>query len=381
MPQPSVVIAPDSFKGTLTAADVAEAIADGWREIRPDDHLLLLPQADGGEGTLDAIRAAHPDAITHTLDNATGPDSRAVCGHWLELDDATAVVEMAQVSGLPMMATPDALGATSAGVGELIGAALDHGCRRVLVGLGGSASTDGGAGALAALGLELLDAQGHALAPGGGALVDLRSIRGTARRPEELILLTDVTAPLLGDQGAATIFGPQKGAAPDQIDQLEAGLVRWSELLGGPTDRPGMGAAGGIGYGLAQALGGRIVPGAAYLSELSGLDQAVTAADVVISGEGRFDDTSLTGKVVGHVLDLAAASGAQRAVIAGQVAVSPLDASQTGASQTESGTASPPLWTRALVDLAGSVEAAIADPRRWLRQAGREAAHNLPTRQ
>lgn len=360
MAKQSVVIAPDSFKGSLSAAEVAAAIAEGWHQVRPEDGLQLLPQADGGEGTLEAIRAARTDAQEHWVDGITGPDGRPVRGCWLEIGSGTAVIEMAQVSGLPLMAAPDALGATSAGVGELTMAALDEGCGTVIIGLGGSASTDGGAGALAALGLALLDADGQSLPAGGGALTRLASLDGAPRKPEELILLTDVTAPLLGDRGAAAVFGPQKGAGPQEISTLEDGLRRWSTLLGGPTDRPGMGAAGGIGYGLAQAIGGRIVPGAPYVSELSGLDRALTTADVIISGEGRFDSTSLTGKVVGHALDLASGERVQKIVIAGQVATS-VDG----------------VWSRALVDLAGSTEAAIADPERWLVQAGRDAAINL----
>ena len=356
----SVVIAPDSFKGTLSAAHVSDAIADGWREVRPHDDLHLLPQADGGEGTLDAVRAARPDARPHEVDEITGPDGRLVRGCWLELDKTTAVIEMAQVSGLPMMESPDPLGATSTGVGQLVAAALDHGCRTVIIGLGGSASTDGGAGALSALGLRLLDTQGRQLPVGGGALRTLSSLEGRPRRPEELILLTDVTAPLLGDQGAAAVFGPQKGAGRDDITVLEAGLRRWSDLLGGPNDLAGMGAAGGIGYGLARGLGGRIVPGAPYVSDVSGLTRAVKTADVIISGEGRFDATSLGGKVVGHALELASATSARRMVVAGQVATSVAD-----------------VWSRALVDLAGSAAAAMADPRRWLIQAGRDAAAHL----
>nr|WP_204920576.1 glycerate kinase [Microlunatus panaciterrae] len=356
----SVVIAPDSFKGSLSAAEVAAALAEGWLEVRPSDRVRLLPQADGGEGTLDAIEAARPDSRRHWLDGATGPDGRAVRGCWLELDDSTAVVELAQVSGLPLMAEPDALAATTTGVGELVAAALDHGCRTVLVGLGGSASTDGGAGALAALGLRLLDPDERPIGAGGAALMSLASVRGEARRPAELTLLTDVTAPLLGPAGAAAVFGPQKGATPDQIVRLEAGLARLAGLLGGRTDLPGMGAAGGIGYGLVQALGGRIEAGAPYISRLSGLDEAVADADVVLSGEGRFDPTSLTGKVVGHTLGLAAAAGARRGVVAGQVATQLDD-----------------VWTQALVDLAGSTEAAMAEPRRWLVEAGRRAAAAL----
>ena len=353
----SVIIAPDSFKGSLDAAAAADAVAEGWRRVRPDDQVTAIPQADGGEGTLDAVSAAQPEAVRHVVAKVTGPDGRAVRGEWLELGDGTAIVEMAQMSGLPLMAAPDPMGATSKGLGEVIAAALDHGAARVIVGLGGSASTDGGAGALSALGLELLDHEGRGLPLGGAALTRLGSIRGGPRRPDELVLLSDVHAPLLGTTGAARIFGPQKGASEEQIAQLEAGLGRFAELLGGANDLPGMGAAGGVGYGLGVGLGGTIKPGAPYLSALSGFDVQVAAADVVISGEGRFDQTSLGGKVVGHILGLAKTHKARRAVIVGQVALD-----------------HPDIWAQSLAGLSGSVEAAIAEPRRWLVEAGATAA-------
>lgn len=360
MSQLAVVIAPDSFKGSLDAAAVAAAIAEGWRQHRGHDELTLLPQADGGEGTVDAVAAARPGSVRHWVDAVVGPDLRSVRACWLELPDATAVVELAQSSGLPLMAHLDPLGATTLGLGQLIDAALDHGARRVLVGLGGSASTDGGSGALSALGMSLLDADGHLLPPGGASLARLSAVRGTPRAPAELFLLTDVSSPLLGPGGAAHVFGPQKGASPAQVEVLEQALARFADVLGGPHDQPGMGAAGGCGYGLAAGLGGTIVGGAAYLSELTGYDDVVTTADVVLSGEGRFDATSLSGKVVGHVLELATRPEVRRGVIAGQVAVDV-----------------PGLWTQSLLELAGSVPAAMAEPTRWLVEAGRIAAARL----
>lgn len=360
MTERSVVIAPDSFKGSLAAADVAAAIAQGWREVRAGDSLVLLPQADGGEGTMDAVEATQTRSTRHWVDGVTGPDGRPVRGCWLELADGTAVTELAQMSGLPLMQAPDPLNATSFGLGQVIDDAVSHGVKHLIVGLGGSASTDGAAGALVALGLELLDVSGRPLPTGGSALDRLASIRGAVRRPERLTILTDVTSPLLGPTGAAAVFGPQKGALPAEVAVLDAALARLAAVLGGPTDLPGMGAAGGCGYGLVTGLGGTLVPGAAYISRLTGYDDAVRSADVVISGEGRFDSTSLQGKVVGHVLGLAARHGARRAVVAGQVAVRPGD-----------------LWTESLVGLAGAVPAAMADPHRWLVEAGRRAAAAL----
>jgi glycerate kinase len=251
----------------------------------------------------------------------------------------------------------DPLGAGTYGLGQLINAALDSGMQTVIVGAGGSASTDGGAGMLAALGLKLLDGTGAPIPPGGGGLAHLAAITGRARRPARMIMLSDVDAPLLGDRGAAAVFGPQKGADSEQVARLDANLDRFARLLGGPTDRPGMGAAGGLGYGMVAGLGAEIRPGAPYLAELAGLENALEQADLVIGGEGRFDQTSLGGKVVGHVLDRARIHGVPAMVVAGQL-----------------GLRLPELPAVGLSDLAGSVQAALADPHAWLVRAGARAA-------
>jgi len=361
----TVVIAPDSFKGTLSALEAAEAIADGWRAVRPDDELVLVPQADGGEGTLDAIEAAVPGSVRRTAGAVTGPDGRPTPAGWLELPDGTAVVELAQSSGLPLQRTPDALRATTRGLGEVIRAALDAGATSLVIALGGSASTDGGAGALSALGLVLLDEQGELVPDGGAALAGIVDVRFDELLPPPaggVVLLTDVTAPLLGPAGAAAVFGPQKGASPAQVERLEAALAHFADLLGGARDEPGSGAAGGTGYGFATVWGASIVPGADRLAELSGLRAAVARADVLLTGEGRFDDQSRSGKVVGHLLALAAQDGVVAGVIAGQVA------DGTG------------VWTASLADLAGSVDGAIAAPAVWLRAAGSQAARELSPR-
>lgn len=354
-----MVIAPDSFKGSATAAEVAAAIAAGWRTVRDQDRLVLLPLADGGEGTVAAVAAARPDGVLHPVGGLTGPDGRPVTASWLELDGDTAVIEMAAVSGLPLMAQLDPLAATTYGLGQLINAALDAGMRTVIVGAGGSATTDGGAGMLAALGLQLLDADGRPVPPGGGGLGRLASVSGRPRRPELTIMLSDVDAPLLGDRGAAAVFGPQKGARPAQVRALDANLARFARLLGGRTDQPGMGAAGGLGYGLVAGLGASIRPGAPYLAELAGLDRELERSDLVIGGEGRFDRTSLGGKVVGHVLQRARAHGVPGLVIAGQLALRLPDVPGIG-----------------LTDLAGSVPAALADPTGWLVRSGARAARS-----
>lgn len=337
-----VVIAPDSFKGSISATDAAHAIAEGWRSIRPGDEILELPQADGGEGTLDAIATALPEALTRRVENVTGPDGRHVDATWLLLPDGTAVVELAQSSGIALMPQLDALTATTRGLGEVIAAALDAGARALVIGLGSSASTDGGAGALEAL--------GDRPAPPGG-----------------VTLLTDVTAPLLGPHGAAAVFGPQKGATPADVEALEERMRVWAARFpDADPATPGAGAAGGTAFGFLAAWGARIVPGAAEIADLTGLTAALDGADVLLTGEGRFDATSLTGKVVGHAFRAAQAAGVARVIaIAGQVAIEPPVLGRTATT------------SRSLSTLAGSTEAALADPATWLRRAGAEAAAQL----
>jgi len=245
----------------------------------------------------------------------------------------------------------------------VLGRALDTGASRILAGLGGSAATDGGTGALAALGARFLDAAGQPLPPGGGALAALARADLSRLRPPPargVTCLTDVTAPLLGPRGAAAVFGPQKGADRAQTARLEAGLARLAGLLGGDSAAPGAGAAGGTGYGLATAWGAVLVPGAAELSRLAGLDRALASADLVITGEGRFDATSLTGKTCGTVIAAAAAAGVPVALVAGQI---------TGAAP---GTAR----VVTLAALAGGAAAARASPQRWLRRAARQLAQD-----
>ncbi len=359
-----VVIAPDSFKGSVDAAAAAEAIGSGWRAARPSDRVTLMPQADGGEGTLDAIATAVPDSRLHDAGPVTGPDGRPVEGHWLELLDGTAVVELAVTSGLPLMSRLDPLGATTRGMGEVIAAALDSGATALVIALGGSASTDGGSGALRALGLDLLDAEGRPLPDGGGALARLARVDVARMRHAPsggVRVLSDVTAPLLGPAGAAAVFGPQKGASGDQVAELDAALARWASLLGGMPTEQGAGAAGGTAYGFAAAWGAAIEAGAAAIAELTGFAAAAASADVIITGEGRFDATSLGGKVVGHVLSLGAKPTTRRAVIAGSI----------------DGAPPPGVPGFSLVDLAGSLDAALDDPSRWLYAAGVAAARAL----
>lgn len=356
-----IVVAPDSFKGTVDAAVAAERIAAGWRAQRPADEIVLRPQADGGEGTLAALAAAIPDA--HWIDTGpvTGPEGGPTPGGYLRLADGTACVELALTSGLPLMHAPDALGATTRGVGEVIAHALADGATGILAALGGSASTDGGAGALAALGLRLLDQRGATVDDGGGGLLEVATVdrsRLVAPPPGGVRLLCDVTAPLLGPRGAAATFGPQKGASPGDVAVLEQGLRRFADAVGAPESvrsLPGVGAAGGTAFGFVAEWGATIEPGAQTIAEVTGLGDALRDADAVITGEGRFDATSLTGKVVGSILAAAAAARVRAIVIAGQVA---------GGHDAEALT---------LADLAGTADAAMADPEHWLFAAGSEA--------
>src|SRR3954451_2405886 len=357
-----VVIAPDSFKGTLGAASAAEAVAAGWREVRPDDEVLTLPLADGGEGTLEALGHDQPGSSWRSVP-VSGPDGRPVDAAWLLLPDGTAVVEMARAAGLPLLERPDPLGATTRGLGQLLAAVVaDPAVERVMLTLGGSATTDGGTGALAALGARFQDADGADLPPGGGALarldrVDLSGL--TPPPPGGVQCLVDVTAPLLGPLGAAGQFGPQKGATPDQVAQLDANLARLSDLLGGDRDAPGAGAAGGTAYGFAVAWGPEFVSGAPPVAAAAGLAEALAGAELVVTGEGQFDAQSLRGKVVGALVERASRAGVPVAVVAGRV-----DADGD----------LPVHRTLALTDLAGSVESAMGDPARWLAEAGRRLA-------
>jgi glycerate kinase len=354
-----VVLAPDSFKGTLGAAEAADALAAGWRLRRPDDDLVTLPLADGGEGTLDALGHDVPGADWRETE-VSGPDGRPVRAAWLLLPDGTAVVEMARAAGLPLLTEPDPLGATTRGLGELLAVVVaDPAVHRVMLTVGGSATTDGGTGALAALGARFLDADGADLPPGGGALarlarVDLGGL--VPPPPGGVQCLVDVTAPLLGPLGAAGQFGPQKGATPAQVAELDAALARLAEHLHGDPDAPGAGAAGGTAFGFAACWEAQFVSGADAVAAAAGLDDALAGADLVVTGEGQFDAQSLRGKVVGALVERARTARVPVTVVAGRV-----DADGD----------LPVAGTLSLTDLAGSAAAAMAEPARWLTEAGR----------
>ncbi|PZE35774.1 MULTISPECIES: glycerate kinase [unclassified Curtobacterium] len=327
-----VVIAPDSFKGTATASGISAAIADGWHRGRPDDELVLVPMADGGEGTLDAFAAAVPGSVRVPV-TVTGPDDRPVRTAWLRLPDGRAVVELAGTSGLPLLSEPRPDSAHTTGFGQAVAAALDAGVTGLLLGIGGSGSTDGGVGALQALGLGVTAPMGVT----GGALLDhVPPVDVTGLRPLPplgVVVLSDVTSPLLGEDGAAAVFGPQKGVTPERIAVHEARLERWAGCFPDIDPMtPGAGAAGGAGFGL-LTWGATIGSGAATVAEVVGLAGAVAGADLVVTGEGRFDGQSGVGKAPGVVLALAAGLGKPVMLVAGEVAA-PVDAFAGAASLT-----------------------------------------------
>jgi glycerate kinase len=365
----TVVVSPDSFKGSASAAAVAGALAAGWAEVRPSDRLVLAPMADGGEGTLDAFALAVPEAVRHAV-RVLGPSGDEVEASWLALPDGTAVVELAETSGLGLLRAPAPFDAHTVGFGQAIVAALDAGASSLLLAIGGSASTDGGAGALTALGARLLDAAGAEVAPGNRGLADVArvALSGLRALPREgARILSDVTSPLLGPTGAAAVFGPQKGAAAGDVPLLDAGLARFAaavaEAAGGSASadprEPGTGAAGGTGFGL-RVWGATMAPGAAAVADALGLPKRIATADLVITGEGRYDSQSASGKAPEHVAALARHAGVPVVLAAGAIAAEPRGFTDAVA----------------LTDLAGSAAAAIADPLRWARAAGAAlAAH------
>lgn len=359
-----VVVAPDSFKGTCPAHVAAQALTQGWLSQRPSDDVVQRPLADGGEGTVEVMAASAPGSRVVDVGPVRAPLGEPTPGRYLLLPDGTAVVELATASGLHVAGRLDPLRASTFGTGQVIAEAVRHGATRLVLAVGGSATTDGGSGLLQALGLRLLDAHGEPVPAGGLGLLELDRIDATtllAPPADGVEVLVDVTNPLLGARGAAAVFGPQKGADADAVATLERALSRWAEVCGGDPQAPGAGAAGGTAYGVATWWDAHLVPGADHVAALVGLDAAVAGADVVITGEGRFDTTSLGGKVVGAVLRRVA-DGAVAHVVCGQA----------DPGVRLDGPAAPQVLT--LADLAGSVEASMADPQHWLRAAGTQLA-------
>jgi len=315
-----ILVAPDSFGGALDSVAVAQAIAVGWLRARPNDDVIQAPMADGGEGTLAAVTAALGDRAARRSVAAHDALGRPMAADYLLLDDGrVAFVEMAAASGLAQL-SPDertpasARSASTRGTGELLRSALDAGVERVILGLGGSATNDGGSGMLAALGVRFLDLAGGELRPGGAALADLNQIDASGLDPRlgqvEVVVASDVTNPLTGPAGAAATYGPQKGADASAVADLDAALGIYGAAIEAATGRavaelPGAGAAGGTGAALLGFTNAVLRPGVDVVAEMAGLAEALENVDIVITGEGRADEQTLAGKAAMGVAVLA----------------------------------------------------------------------------
>ena len=365
-----IVIAPDKFKVSLPAAQVADAIAAGLRDEWPEAELVTVPVADGGDGTVDAAVAAGLGRVPVTVDGPTGEPVHASYARRGEV----AVIELADACGLMRLpgGRPAPLTASSFGCGQVLAAALAAGARQIILGVGGSASTDGGAGLLQALGAQVLDARGEPLARGGAALRDVATLDLTGLHPalrdvgaldltglhpalrdvgaldltglhpalrvSSVILATDVVNPLTGPDGAAEVYGPQKGASPEQITELASGLRRWAAVVAAATgtDRsqaPGAGAAGGVGFAALAVLGAQARPGIELVLDLVDFDAALDGAALVIIGEGSLDTQTLAGKAPVGVARAAARRGIPVVAVAGRSTLTDDQLATTGISR------------------------------------------------
>jgi glycerate 2-kinase len=320
-----VVVAPDKFKGSLTAAQVAARVAAGLARAVPGIEVVQVPVADGGDGTLEAALSAGYRRVPVRAD---GPTGEPVDTAYAERD-GVAVVELADVSGLRRLpgGRLAARAASSYGTGQVIGAALDARCRRIVLGIGGSASTDGGAGMVQALGGRLVDTGGGEVGRGGAALVAVRSLALTGLHPAlkqaEVMVASDVDNPLLGPRGAAAVYGPQKGASPTDVAELDAALARWADAVHRATGidaagTPGAGAAGGVGFAALAVLGARLQPGIDLILALVRFREALPGARLVICGEGSLDAQTLHGKAPAGVAAAARSAGIPVVAVAGR---------------------------------------------------------------
>lgn len=367
-----VVVASDKFKGSLTSAEVAAAVGAGVRRVHPDATVVPIPVADGGDGTLAAAVGAGFTLVPMT---AAGPTGSPVATGYARLGD-TAVVELADVSGLVRLPGGHhaPMTATTFGTGELISAAIDAGCTRIILGIGGSASTDGGTGLIAAL----THSQGSTpqLA---GCPTGMRSVNRPARglTPEafglggrlegvQVVVACDVDNPLTGPRGAAAVYGPQKGATPEQIVELDARLTEWADLVAGatgrdPRDVPGAGAAGGVGFAAVALLGAQLQPGIDLVLEMVGFEEQLAGADLVITGEGALDEQTLHGKAVAGVA--AKAAGIPVVAVCGVNRLEPHQLQEAGVQAAY-----------ALTDLEPDVQRCIAEPKPLLEQLAERIA-------
>ncbi|WFE31380.1 glycerate kinase [Micromonospora sp. WMMD975] len=370
-----VLLCPDKFAGTLSAPEVAASVAEGWRSVAPGDELLVKPLADGGPGFVAVLAGALGGRRipVPTVD----PLGRPAAGEILLTDDGVGYVESAQACGLHLLSATerDPKATTSYGLGLLVTAAVEAGARTVVIGLGGSATNDGGAGMLVPLGVTGLDAAGRALPYGGAALAGVAALDGVPRlRGAALVAATDVDNPLLGLHGASNVFGPQKGADRADVLLLDAALERWADVLAELPDcppglgaLPGGGAAGGLGAAV-LALGGRCESGIGLVTRAVGLDAALDAADLVVTGEGSFDHQSLRGKVVAGVAGSARDRGVPCVVLAGRVSTGRREAAAAGVTEAYS------LVEHFGGEERGGVAAAMERPAEGLRALGARLA-------
>lgn len=371
---PTVVIASDKFKGTLTASEVAAAVGTGVRRARPDARLVPVPVADGGDGTLAAAVAA---GFEHVQVTATGPTGQPV-GTGYARRGQVALVELADVSGLVRLSdrNPAPMTASSAGTGEVVAAAIAAGCREIVLGVGGSASTDGGAGLVRALGARLLDAAGREIPDGGRALGTLARVDLTGLRQRiagvRFVVASDVDNPLIGPTGAAAVYGPQKGADPAQVLELDDALCHWADLIAAATGtdhrrNPGAGAAGGVGFAALALLGAELRHGIDLVLDLVGFHECLADADLVITGEGALDEQTLHGKAPAGVAAAARAAGVPVVAVCGRSTL-------TSARLEDAGITA----AYALTDIEPDLDCCLADGAALLTQLGAHiAARNL----
>jgi glycerate kinase len=366
-PPPIVVIAPDSFKGSLAAPAVCAAIERGLRRVRGDVEIRARPMADGGEGTLDAVLTRGGRRREQQVTGAGGIPRKAAYGIVDGPDGATAVIEAAEIVGIT---DPDGMsapvgGRATQGIGELFGALLDQGVRRFMVGLGGSSTNDGGAGMLAALGLVYVDAQGLSLAPTPSGLARLARVDASGLDPRlsqaAITIMSDVNNPLSGTSGATAIFGPQKGVRADEVSNIDATLARFAALAEDALGRhaasnPGAGAAGGLGFAL-QLVGGTFRSGAEVVADLIGLDSALAGADLAVTGEGRSDAQTLLRKAPFVVAERARRAGVPIVLLSGAVDAAALPA----LSRVYAGAFALPAGPMTLADCVANAEALLAD--------------------
>lgn len=352
-----ILIAPDSFKGSATSREVAVAVSRGWMAVRPEDEVTTISFADGGEGTLASIEDAIVNAERIPLKAQSGDGRENDC-YWLLIRGDIAVIEMAMICGITTVDKLDALGAHSFGLGQAIAAASnDSRVKEILIAVGGSASTDAGVGALIALGFRCVDFTGNSIALGGGVLTNLSNITGEYIAPVRGVkILVDVQSPMTGIDGAAFVYGAQKGASVADVEELDKGLRNFLAIAGG-VDVPGYGAAGGVSGGLAIVLGAQIVSGVETLADITGVVEKFSQVDLVITGEGTFDSQSYRGKVVGYLLDQTKARNVDARVVCG--------VNKNGDHEN----------VVSLVEIAPSIEEAMKESKRWLEVAGGMLAH------